>query len=264
MVVQSAALAGHPGQQPHLVAGAGAQPVVPAGGRVVLGRGAPTGRGRRRWSGRGRRTRPRWPGARAAAGGGAGLRGCRRRSGGRCRCSWVRWFLGGERCRVSRTVRPGHGRRSARMRARDSSRVERTGAAGAREAQQLEQQQQQRAWTAPRNPAVRVEVSAEFASMPTRTAVHTRTVNSMPDLGAMFHLIRFICAGERFVQRATGTHGAQPGARRRRRGSRDRTVIRFASVARIATRSNSWASSPVRGADAGAQACWHVSRFMPI
>jgi hypothetical protein len=41
---------------------------------------------------------------------------------------------------------------------------------------------------------VRVEVSAEFASMPTRTAVHTRTVNSTPGMWDMFHLIRFISA----------------------------------------------------------------------
>ena len=39
---------------------------------------------------------------------------------------------------------------------------------------------------------MRVEVSAEFASMPTRTAVHTRTVNSTPGMWDMFHLIRFI------------------------------------------------------------------------
>jgi len=37
---------------------------------------------------------------------------------------------------------------------------------------------------------VRVEVSAEFASMPTRTPVHTRTVNLTSDMWAFFHLIR--------------------------------------------------------------------------
>ncbi|SED72781.1 hypothetical protein SAMN05216489_04252 [Streptomyces sp. 3213] len=35
-------------------------------------------------------------------------------------------------------------------------------------------------------------MSAEFASMPTRTSVHTRTVNSTPGMWDMFHLIRFI------------------------------------------------------------------------
>lgn len=39
---------------------------------------------------------------------------------------------------------------------------------------------------------MRVEVSAKFGSMPTRTAVHTRTVNSTPGMWDMFHLIRFI------------------------------------------------------------------------
>jgi hypothetical protein len=39
---------------------------------------------------------------------------------------------------------------------------------------------------------VRVEVSAKFASMPTRTAVHTFTVNSTPGMWDVVHLIRFI------------------------------------------------------------------------
>ena len=65
-------------------------------------------------------------------------------------------------------------------------------AAGARWAQQLEQQQQlQRTRAAPRDRAGRVEVSAEFASMPTRTPVHALTVNSAPGMWDMFHLIRF-------------------------------------------------------------------------
>lgn len=74
------------------------------------------------------------------------------------------------------------------------SRVARdSGTAGARLAQQLEQRQQlQRARAAPWDPAVRVEASAKFASMPTRTAVHTCTVNSVPVVWDMFHLIRFI------------------------------------------------------------------------
>ncbi|PAZ11874.1 hypothetical protein CLM62_32610 [Streptomyces sp. SA15] len=35
-------------------------------------------------------------------------------------------------------------------------------------------------------------MSAKFASMPTRTSVHTCTVNSTPGMWDMFHLIRFI------------------------------------------------------------------------
>ncbi|GAA3146801.1 hypothetical protein GCM10017687_74800 [Streptomyces echinatus] len=69
-----------------------------------------------------------------------------------------------------------------------------SGTAGAGLAQQLGQQQQlQRARAAPRDPAMRVEVGAKFASMPPRTAVHTRTVNSAPGMWDMFHLIRFFC-----------------------------------------------------------------------
>ena len=40
---------------------------------------------------------------------------------------------------------------------------------------------------------MRVEVGAEFANMPTRTPVHTFTVNFMSGMWEMFHLIRFIC-----------------------------------------------------------------------
>jgi hypothetical protein len=72
-------------------------------------------------------------------------------------------------------------------------------------AQQLEQQQQlQRAWAAPRDPAVRVEVSAKFASMPTRRAVHTSTVNCMSGMWEMFHLIRFIWQAKGLLRRLPG------------------------------------------------------------
>ncbi len=184
MVVESAALSGHRGQQPHLVAGSGAQPVVPAGGRVVLDEVLPPGAVGGDGAGQAEpRTRTRWRGARAAAGAGAVLRGCRRRSGGRCRCSWVRWFLGGELgCRGAVSVRvtdgegalvrasaPEAGRGFASVAARQPERGT---------AQQLGQQQQlQRARAAPWDPAVRVEVSAKFASMPISTSVHTSTVN---------------------------------------------------------------------------------------
>ena len=88
VVVPPAALPGHPAEQPHLVAGAGAQPVVPAGGRVVLDEVLPLGAVGGDGAGQSGEARRRWPGAR-----GAGWRRCgtargRRRSGGRCRCSW--------------------------------------------------------------------------------------------------------------------------------------------------------------------------------
>ncbi|GGR88667.1 hypothetical protein GCM10010269_29800 [Streptomyces humidus] len=86
--------------------------------------------------------------------------------------------------------RPGVGRKG------DGSRVavDPTGAAGARWAQQLGRRQQlQRTRAAPWDPAEPVEVSAKFASMPTRTAVHTRTVNSTPGMWDTVHLNRFIC-----------------------------------------------------------------------
>ncbi|KMS67779.1 hypothetical protein ACM01_41475 [Streptomyces viridochromogenes] len=59
-------------------------------------------------------------------------------------------------------------------------------------AQQLGQQQLQRARAAPWDPEVRVEVGAEFASMPTRTSVCTSGVNSAPVMWDIFHLIQFI------------------------------------------------------------------------
>ncbi|GAA3394988.1 hypothetical protein GCM10017752_42580 [Streptomyces roseoviridis] len=59
--------------------------------------------------------------------------------------------------------------------------------------QQLGQQQQQRAWTARRNPRAWVAEGAEIAGMPPKWREGHPTVNSMPDLGAMFHLIRLLC-----------------------------------------------------------------------
>jgi hypothetical protein len=47
-------------------------------------------------------------------------------------------------------------------------------------------------------------VSAEFASMPTRTSVHTRTVNSTPGMWDMFHLIRFIWEVKGLFRRLSG------------------------------------------------------------
>ncbi|GAA2590626.1 hypothetical protein GCM10010424_43750 [Streptomyces lienomycini] len=115
-----------------------------------------------------------------------------------------------------------------------SSRVD-PGTAGARLAQQLEQRQQlQRARAAPWDPAVRVEASAKFASMPSRTAVHTSTVNSMTVMWDMFHLIRLIMLAKGLLRGLPGhmahKSDAQPPLR-----SRDPNVIRFAS-ARVSER----------------------------
>ncbi|GAA3062734.1 hypothetical protein GCM10017562_30200 [Streptomyces roseofulvus] len=65
--------------------------------------------------------------------------------------------------------------------------------AGALRHQQLEQQQQQRAWTARRNPRAWVAEGAAVAGMPPKWLEGYPTVNSMPDLGVMFHLIRLQC-----------------------------------------------------------------------
>ncbi|KUO19025.1 hypothetical protein AQJ91_22775 [Streptomyces dysideae] len=69
---------------------------------------------------------------------------------------------------------------------------------------------------------MRVEVSAKFASMPTRTAVHTFTVNSTPGMWDMFHLIRFISV-------AKGLFRGHPGhmAHNRAQESRCDPVIRM-------------------------------------
>ncbi|OUD00445.1 hypothetical protein CA983_25515 [Streptomyces swartbergensis] len=92
--------------------------------------------------------------------------------------------------------------------------------AGAGGAQQLEQQQQQlqRARAAPRDPAVRVEVSAKFASMPTRTPVHTPTVNSAPAMCDVVHLIRS------FTQ-MKGLFTARPGHMASNRAHKPRCVV---------------------------------------
>ncbi|PBC63179.1 hypothetical protein BKI49_14655 [Streptomyces sp. Tue6028] len=51
---------------------------------------------------------------------------------------------------------------------------------------------------------MRVEVSAKFASMPSRTPVHTFTVNLMSKMWEMFHLIRF-------TWQAKGLFRSRPG-----------------------------------------------------
>jgi hypothetical protein len=74
-------------------------------------------------------------------------------------------------------------------------------------------------------------VSAKFASMPTRTAAHTFTVNSAPGMWDMFHLIRFISEVKGLFMRSPG-HMAQNQARE------------------PGTRSNSWASFSVQAPEA--------------
>ena len=106
--------------------------------------------------------------------------------------------------------------------------------AGAGVAQQLEQQQLQRARAAPWDPAVRVVGSAKFASMPTRTSVHTSAVNSAPGMWDMFHLIRFISPMKGLLSGPPGHMRHKPGAQAALR-SCDPTVIRFAE-ARVSER----------------------------
>lgn len=76
---------------------------------------------------------------------------------------------------------------------------------------------------------MRVEVNAKFASMPTRTSVHTRSVNSAPGMWDMFHLIRFISLPKGLFSKHPG-HMAHNRARAHR-----------------GTRSNIWASFSVQG-----------------
>lgn len=59
---------------------------------------------------------------------------------------------------------------------------------------------------------MRVEVSAKFASMPTRTPVHTDTVNSMPGMWDMVHLFRFILQGKGLLKGVPGHMAHKPGA----------------------------------------------------
>jgi hypothetical protein len=64
---------------------------------------------------------------------------------------------------------------------------------------------------------VRVEAVAEFASMPTRTPVHTSTVNFMSVMWEMFHLIRFIWQAKGLFRGPSG-HMAHNRVNKPRRG----------------------------------------------
>ncbi|BFO22114.1 hypothetical protein SHKM778_85020 [Streptomyces sp. KM77-8] len=81
-------------------------------------------------------------------------------------------------------------------------------------AQQPEQRQLQRARAAPRNPAERVGVSAEFASMPTSTAAHSSTVNSATGMWDRVHPIRFISQAKGLLSRFPGHMVPTAGAPR--------------------------------------------------
>lgn len=117
-------------------------------------------------------------------------------------------------------MRPGHGRAAATdalVGAKETrlGRVD-SGDGGSAWAQQPEQRQLQRARAAPRNPAERVGVSAGFASMPTRTPVHSSTVNSEPGSWDVVHLIRVISWLKGLLSRFPGHMVRTAGCRPRR------------------------------------------------
>ncbi|AVV42293.1 hypothetical protein C6376_13500 [Streptomyces sp. P3] len=60
-------------------------------------------------------------------------------------------------------------------------------------------------------------MSAKFASMPTRTAAHTFTVNSTPRMWDVVHLIRFISEVKGLCTRRPGHMAHMPGAQAVRR-----------------------------------------------
>jgi hypothetical protein len=165
---------------------------------------------------------------------------------------------------VSHAVRPGRGRGGCPLAGEGNGSRAWTGsvAAGACTAQRLGQQQLQRQRAAPRDPAVRVEVSAKCASMPTRTAVHTSAVNFTSAMWMSLHLFRCIRAMKGLCWRCRGDMGSiragvgtrarsvadTPGAGRLERVGTNGSA-RTSRLERVGTRSNSWASFPVREGD---------------
>ena len=73
---------------------------------------------------------------------------------------------------------------------------------------------------------MRVEVVAKFASMPTRTSVHTRTVNSAPGGWDAIHPIRYVWETKGLFMRSPG-HMAHNRARDPRVGTRTQLVASF-------------------------------------
>ncbi|QES45965.1 hypothetical protein DEJ49_13995 [Streptomyces venezuelae] len=63
---------------------------------------------------------------------------------------------------------------------------------------------------------MRVIERARFASMPTRTALHTSGVNSMSTMRNMFHLIRLFCQAKGLCRCPSGHMAQQPTLKHRR------------------------------------------------
>ena len=211
VVVDAAALAGHPGQEPDLIAGPGAQAVVPAGGRVVLDQGGPLGGVGGEGTGESGELGDRGG---VLAGGleevldlqdvtgdlevavaavhGAGVprrecwgvadeRGVSRRGDGG-RPQWTRGVLGEARGEAG-----SHGKQAVRD-------------------QQLEQQQ--RAWTALRNPRTWVARCAVVTDMRSRRAGRWGRCQPNDRFGRNVSPYPVAVAGERFVQSGGGRCGA--------------------------------------------------------
>lgn len=149
MVVQAAALAGDPAEQPDLVTGSGAEPVVPAGGGLVPDERGPLGAVGGDGAGEPDEIRHRGGVLTGGTQEVLDLKEVMRRSGGRCRCSWVRWFLGGcKSCSADAGVSQDQRDRvttEARSRVGEGPGVRdelcRAGAQGLQQLRQLEQQQ---------------------------------------------------------------------------------------------------------------------------
>lgn len=103
------------------------------------------------------------------------------------------------------------------------------GSTARRDQQPRQLEQQQRAWTALRNPRARVACIAEVTGMPTRRTGEPSTVNPMPGLAAMFHLIRLLRPEKGFSGLRRG-QVAQQSRRQTRARHRDPNVILVASV----------------------------------
>lgn len=198
--MEAAALAGDPAEQPDLVSGAGAQPVVPAGGGVVLdevlpggavlgdGAGEPgeLGDGGRVFTGGLEEVLDGEDVMRRSGGRSRPWRERRERRGWRCSCC-SSWGVP-RRMSVVLAVAAGAGRSS--------------GEPGLRGHQQL--QQQQRTWAAHRNPRMGVRVAAAGADMQTRRTARGPDCQPNVWFGVKVSPHPVTAPGERFVQCATG------------------------------------------------------------
>lgn len=214
VVVQAAALAGDPAEQPDLVAGAGAQPVVPPGGGVVLDQVLPFGAVRGDGAGQADEL---GDGDRVFAGGleevldgedvagdlevaldGEGV--------GTEVVVGALFIVGVSSTDVSRAGgRCGGGRSSGEPKLRRH--------------QQL--QQQQRTWAALRNPRMGVRVAAEVTDMGTRRPGRRPDCQPNASFAAKVSSDPVAALGERFVQTDVGevalhdTHLLRPNPNRR-------------------------------------------------